>query len=197
MTSLRHTALGLALGLAFATNAMAVTTIPFWHSMEGELGKEVDSLAQRFNDTHPDYKIVPVYKGNYEQSLSAGIAAFRTGNAPALLQVYEVGTATMMASKAIKPVYEVFKEAGINFDESQFVPTVAGYYTDSRTGHLLSQPFNSSTPVLYYNKDAFKSRFRSGAAAKNMAGPRRVHREAESGGDEVRLRQRLAGLDPD
>ena len=156
MTSLRHTALGLALGLAFATNAMAVTTIPFWHSMEGELGKEVDSLAQRFNDTHPDYKIVPVYKGNYEQSLSAGIAAFRTGNAPALLQVYEVGTATMMASKAIKPVYEVFKEAGINFDESQFVPTVSGYYTDSRTGHLLSQPFNSSTPVLYYNKDAFK-----------------------------------------
>lgn len=109
---------------------------------------------------------MPVYKGNYEQSLSAGIAAFRTGNAPALLQVYEVGTATMMASKAIKPVYEVFKEAGINFDESQFVPTVSGYYTDSRTGHLLSQPFNSSTPVLYYNKDAFKSRFRSGAAAK-------------------------------
>ena len=156
MTSLRHTALGLAMGLAFATNAMAVTTIPFWHSMEGELGKEVDSLAQRFNDSHPDYKIVPVYKGNYEQSLSAGIAAFRTGNAPALLQVYEVGTATMMASKAIKPVYEVFKEAGINFDESQFVPTVAGYYTDSKSGHLLSQPFNSSTPVLYYNKDAFK-----------------------------------------
>ncbi len=121
-----------------------------------ELGKEVDSTAQRFNDTHPDYKIVPVYKGNYEQSLSAGIAAFRTGNAPALLQVYEVGTATMMASKAIKPVYEVFKDAGINFDESQFVPTVSGYYTDSKTGHLLSQPFNSSTPVLYYNKDAFK-----------------------------------------
>ena len=156
MTSLRHTALGLAIGLAIATNAMAVTTIPFWHSMEGELGKEVDSLAQRFNDAHPDYKIVPVYKGNYEQSLSAGIAAFRTGNAPALLQVYEVGTATMMASKAIKPVYEVFKDAGINFDEAQFVPTVSGYYTDSKTGHFLSQPFNSSTPVLYYNKDAFK-----------------------------------------
>jgi ABC-type sugar transport system, periplasmic component len=97
------------MGLVFAGNAMAATTIPFWHSMEGELGKEVDSLAQRFNDTHPDYKIVPVYKGNYEQSLSAGIAAFRTGNAPAILQVYEVGTATMMASKAIKPVYQVFK----------------------------------------------------------------------------------------
>ena len=147
MISLRHTALGLALSLAFAGQALAVTTIPFWHSMEGELGKEVDSLAQRFNAANPDYKIVPVYKGNYEQSLSAGIAAFRTGNAPAILQVYEVGTATMMASKAIKPVYQVFSEAGIKFDESQFVPTVAGYYTDSKTGHLLSQPFNSSTPV--------------------------------------------------
>ncbi|MEY8711955.1 sn-glycerol-3-phosphate ABC transporter substrate-binding protein [Mangrovibacter phragmitis] len=153
---LRHTALGITLGLAFSTQAMAVTTIQFWHSMEGQLGKEVDSLAQRFNQTHPDYKIEPVYKGNYEQSLAAGIAAFRTGNAPAILQVYEVGTATMMASKAIKPVYQVFKEAGIPYDESQFVPTVSGYYSDSKTGHLLSQPFNSSTPVLYYNKDAFK-----------------------------------------
>lgn len=135
--------------------------------MEGELGKEVDSLAQRFNAANPDYKIVPVYKGNYEQSLSAGIAAFRTGNAPAILQVYEVGTATMMASKPLSRS-TVFSEAGIKFDESQFVPTVAGYYTDSKTGHLLSQPFNSSTPVLYYNKDAFKkSRLRSGAAAED------------------------------
>lgn len=156
MISLRHTALGLALSLACAGQALAVTNIPFWHSMEGELGKEVDSLAQRFNAANPDYKITPVYKGNYEQSLSAGIAAFRTGNAPAILQVYEVGTATMMASKAIKPVYQVFSDAGIKFDESQFVPTVSGYYTDSKSGHLLSQPFNSSTPVLYYNKDAFK-----------------------------------------
>ncbi|EFJ1902697.1 sn-glycerol-3-phosphate ABC transporter substrate-binding protein UgpB [Escherichia coli] len=144
MKPLHYTASALALGLALMGNAQAVTTIPFWHSMEGELGKEVDSLAQRFNAENPDYKIVPTYKGNYEQNLSAGIAAFRTGNA------------TMMASKAIKPVYDVFKEAGIQFDESQFVPTVSGYYSDSKTGHLLSQPFNSSTPVLYYNKDAFK-----------------------------------------
>ncbi|TSJ53467.1 sn-glycerol-3-phosphate ABC transporter substrate-binding protein UgpB [Atlantibacter subterranea] len=155
MTSLR-TASALAIGMALASQSFAATPIPFWHSMEGELGKEVESLAQRFNQTHPDYQITPVYKGNYEQSLAAGIAAFRTGNAPAILQVYEVGTATMMASKAIKPVYEVFSDAGIKFDESQFVPTVSGYYTDAKSGHLLSQPFNSSTPVLYYNKDAFK-----------------------------------------
>ncbi|MDU7255594.1 MAG: sn-glycerol-3-phosphate ABC transporter substrate-binding protein UgpB [Escherichia coli] len=94
MKPLHYTASALALGLALMGNAQAVTTIPFWHSMEGELGKEVDSLAQRFNAENPDYKIVPTYKGNYEQNLSAGIAAFRTGNAPAILQVYEVGTAT-------------------------------------------------------------------------------------------------------
>ena len=112
----------------------------------------MDSLAQRFNAEDPDYKIVPTYKGNYEQNLSAGIAAFRTGNAPAILQVYEVGTATMMASKAIKPVYDVFKEAGIQFDESQFVPTVSGYYSDSKKGHLRFQPFNSSTFVSITTK---------------------------------------------
>ncbi|MEE3664662.1 sn-glycerol-3-phosphate ABC transporter substrate-binding protein UgpB [Brenneria sp. g21c3] len=144
------------LALAYSANALAVTEIPFWHSMEGALGVEVNSLADRFNQSHSDVKIVPIYKGNYEQNLAAGIAAYRAGNAPAILQVYEVGTATMMASKAIKPVYEVFKDAGIHFDESIFVPTVSGYYTDAKSGQLLSQPFNSSTPVLYYNKDAFK-----------------------------------------
>ncbi|TPG57905.1 sn-glycerol-3-phosphate ABC transporter substrate-binding protein UgpB [Ewingella americana] len=149
------TTLCIALAFAFSTQAMAVTEIPFWHSMDGELGKEVNSLADRFNQTHPDVKIVPVFKGKYDESLAAGIAAYRTGKAPAILQVYEVGTATMMASKAIKPVYEVFADAGLKQDVAQFVPTVSGYYSDSK-GRLLSQPFNSSTPVLYYNKDAFK-----------------------------------------
>lgn len=149
------TTLCIALAFAFSTQAMAVTEISFWHSMDGGLGKEVNSLADRFNQTHPDFKIVPVYKGKYDESLAAGIAAYRTGNAPDILQVYEVGTATMMASKAIKPVYEVFADAGLKQDASQFVPTVSGYYSDSK-GRLLSQPFNSSTPVLYYNKDAFK-----------------------------------------
>ncbi len=92
----------------------------------------------------------------------------------------------------------MFSEAGIKFDESQFVPTVAGYYTDSKTGHLLSQPFNSSTPVLYYNKDAFKKAgLDPDQPPKTSAGSGGLHREAESRRDEVRLRQRLAGLDPD
>ena len=151
----RHTAISVVLGLTFSASALAATEIPFWHSMEGALGEEVNSLTTRFNAENPDYKIVPTYKGNYEQSMSAGIAAIRSGKAPAILQVYEVGTATMMSSKAIVPVNEVFKNAGIPMDPKQFVPAVAGYYSDAN-GQLISQPFNSSTPVLYYNKDAFK-----------------------------------------
>lgn len=102
----------------------------------------------------------------------------------------------MMASKAIKPVYDVFKEAGIQFDESQFVPTVSGYYSDSKTGHLLSQPFNSSTPVLYYNKDAFKKAGLDPNSRQNLAGSGGLCRKTESLRYEVRLRQRLAGMDP-
>lgn len=146
-----------ALGLIASRPASAVTEIQFWHSMESALGEEVNAIAQQFNASQHDYKIVPIYKGNYEQGLAAGIAAYRAGNAPAILQVYEVGTATMMgAGKAIKPVWEVMKDAGVPFDEKTFVPTVASYYSDSKTDHLVSMPFNSSTPVLYYNKDAFK-----------------------------------------
>lgn len=167
MKPLHYTASALALGLALMGNAQAVTTIPFWHSMEGELGKEVDSLAQRFNAENPDYKIVPTYKGNYEQNLSAGIAAFRTGNAPAILQVYEVGTATMMASKAIKPVYDVFKEAGIQFDESQFVPTVSGYYSDSKTGHLLPAVQQLDPRSLLQQRRLQESGIRPGTATEN------------------------------
>lgn len=154
--AIRTVAASAVMAITLTSPAQAVTDIPFWHAMEGELGKTLDALADRFNRAQSDVRIVPVYKGNYEQTLAAGIAAYRSGNAPAILQVYEVGTATMMASKAIKPVYEVFQQSGVPFDERVFVPTVSGYYTDAKSGHLLSQPFNSSTPVLYYNKDAFK-----------------------------------------
>ena len=141
----------------FAQGAYAVTEIQWWHSMEGALNDKVNEIATKFNASQSDYKIVPVYKGQYDESLAAGIAAFRAGNAPAILQVFEVGTATMMASKgAIKPVAEVMKEAGQAFDPNAYVPAVAGYYT-APNGQMLSFPFNSSTPVFHYNKDALKA----------------------------------------
>ena len=135
----------------------AQTEIQWWHSMGGALGEWVNDQAKDFNASQKDFKIVPTFKGSYDESMTAAIAAFRAGNAPHILQVFEVGTATMMASKqAIVPVTEVMKKAGIKFDPATYVPAVAGYYT-APSGDMLSFPFNSSTTVFHYNKDAFKA----------------------------------------
>ena len=136
--------------------AQGQTEIQWWHSMTGALGDKVGELAGGFNASQKDYKIVPVFKGSYPESMTAAIAAFRAGNAPTILQVFEVGTATMMAAKgAIKPVYQVMKDAGEPFDPKAYLPAVAGYYTNSK-GEMLSFPFNSSTVLYYINKDAFR-----------------------------------------
>ena len=143
--------------LLLAPAAHAQTEIQWWHSMGGALGEWVNDLAKDFNASQKDYKIVPTFKGSYDESMTAAIAAYRAGNAPHILQVFEVGTATMMASKgAIVPVAEVMKKAGVTFDANAYVPAVAGYYT-APNGQMLSFPFNSSTPVFHYNKDAFKA----------------------------------------
>jgi len=145
------------LALALSGNAHAQVEIQWWHAMGGALGEWVNDLAKDFNASQKDYKIVPTFKGTYAESMTAGIAAFRSGNAPHILQVFEVGTATMMASKgAIVPVGQVMSEGGQKFDPSVYVPAVAGYYT-APSGQMLSFPFNSSTTVFYYNKDAFKA----------------------------------------
>lgn len=140
---------------SIAASAHATTDITFWHSMTGALGDRVAGLADQFNKSQSDYKVVPVFKGNYDEAMAAAIAAYRAGKAPDILQVFEVGTATMMYSKgAIKPVSQVMKVAGEKFDPSAYVPAVAGYYT-APNGEMLSLPFNSSTTVLFYNKDLF------------------------------------------
>ncbi|MBI5258999.1 MAG: sn-glycerol-3-phosphate ABC transporter substrate-binding protein UgpB [Burkholderiales bacterium] len=150
--------LAVAAGLAASTlPAQAQTEIQWWHSMGGPLGEWVNDLTKEFNASQKDYKVVATFKGSYDQSMTAAIAAFRAGNAPHVLQVFEVGTATMMASKgAIVPVTLVMRQGGVKFDPSAYVPAVAGYYT-APSGEMLSLPFNSSTTVFYYNKDAFKA----------------------------------------
>ena len=138
------------------TLAVAQTEIQFWHAFTGRLGELVAEQVETFNSSQSDYKVVASHKGNYSETLNAGIAAFRAGEQPNILMVFEVGTATMMSAKgAIKPVYEVMSEAGASFDQNAFIGSVKGYYT-STDGQMLSLPFNSSTPVLWVNKDALK-----------------------------------------
>ncbi|MCQ8784055.1 sn-glycerol-3-phosphate ABC transporter substrate-binding protein UgpB [Mangrovibrevibacter kandeliae] len=136
--------------------AEAKTQITWWHAMEGELGGKLEEIVKKYNASQDQYEVVPTYKGTYPETMTAAIAAFRAGQQPDIVQVFEVGTGTMMAAKgAIYPVYQLMQDAGANFDPKGFLSAVVGYYTDA-DGNMLSMPFNSSTPILYYNKDVFK-----------------------------------------
>ena len=142
---------------AWSGVAQAATEVQFWHAFTGRLGELVAEQVKTFNGSQSDYKVVASHKGNYSETLNAGIAAFRAKEQPHILMVFEVGTATMMAAKgAIKPVYNVMSDAGAKFDASAYIGSVKGYYTTT-DGQMLSLPFNSSTPVLWVNKDALKA----------------------------------------
>ena len=136
--------------------AHAATEIQWWHAFTGRLGELLSQQVADFNASQSDYVVVESNKGNYSETLNAGIAAFRAGEQPHILQVFEVGTATMMAAEgAIKPVYEVMADSGLDFDPSTYLQAVTGYYT-TPDGEMLSLPYNSSTPVLYINKTALE-----------------------------------------
>lgn len=152
----KHLMLAAVAGLSVCLPAQAQTEIQWWHSMTAVNNEWVNDLARQFNESQKEYKVVPTFKGNYTEGMTAAIAAFRAGNAPHILQVFEVGTATMMASKgATVPVGKVMADAGFTFDPGSYIPAVAGYYT-APNGQMLSFPFNSSTTVFYINKDAFE-----------------------------------------
>src|SRR6267154_354474 len=130
--------------------------LQWWHAMTAINAERVNKIATDFNALQTDYKIAPVYKGSYPETMTAAIAAFRAGNPPHIVQAIEVGTATMMAAKgAVKPVYQLMADSGEPFDPQAYLPTVTGYYSTA-DGKMLSMPFNSSTPIVYWNKDAFK-----------------------------------------
>jgi sn-glycerol 3-phosphate transport system substrate-binding protein len=142
---------------ALASPAQAATEIMWWHAMSGELGKQLEKLAADFNASQSDYRVVPTYKGNYTETVTAAIFAFRSRSQPAIVQVNEIATATMMAAKgAIYPVFELMRDQSEPFSPDAYLPAVTGYYSDV-AGNMLSFPFNVSTPILYYNKDLFRA----------------------------------------
>jgi len=157
-TTAFHAVLGLAASaiVACATPAQAVTEIQWWHAMTGGNNDIVNNGARRSTASRRDYRIVPPSRGRDDESMPAATAAFRAGNAPHILQVFEVGTATMMsATGAIKPVYQLMKDAGEPFDPKAYLPAITGYYSTAK-GDMLSFPFNSSSMVMWINLDALK-----------------------------------------
>jgi sn-glycerol 3-phosphate transport system substrate-binding protein len=153
MTRILLSSVAAAAVLASTPAAWAQTEIQWWHAMPGNLGEAVNALAEGFNKSQTEYKVTPVFKGSYTETLTAAIAAFRAKQAPHIVQVFEVGTANMMAAKgAVYPVYQLMADAKEAFDPKTYIGPVYGYYSTT-DGKLLSMPFNSSTPVLYWNKE--------------------------------------------
>ncbi len=137
--------------------AAAQTQIQWWHAMGGALGQKVDEIAAGYNEVQDQCRVEAVYRAAYTETMTAAIAAFRAGQQPHVVQVFEVGTATMMAAEgAVYPVHALMADTGQEFDPDAYLPAVISYYT-TPAGELLSLPFNSSTPVLWYNRDAFET----------------------------------------
>jgi sn-glycerol 3-phosphate transport system substrate-binding protein len=148
--------LGLAFAGAATSCALATTELQFWFGVSGANAQVIENLAREFNDGQSDYRVVPVFKGTYPETLQAGLDAFKAGQPPHIIQVFDVGTGVMMhADGAFMPVAKVLEKAGGVFDKSQYLPGIVAYYS-TPDGTMLSFPFNSSSPILFYNKDAFR-----------------------------------------
>jgi sn-glycerol 3-phosphate transport system substrate-binding protein len=145
-----------ALGVVLACGARAATEIELWHAMRGPAGEEFDALVRRFNASQREVRMKALYQGGYDQTYSRALAAHFERKGPHLVQVVEAGNASLMAWRgAVKPAWEVLAEAGVRVNAADFVPAVASYFSDS-SGRLLALPLNAATPILYYNKDAFR-----------------------------------------
>ena len=145
----------LSVSLFAPTTVLAQTELQWWNPLGGPLGEAAAELVEEFNARQSEFRVVSVYKGSPPETMLAAIAAFRAGQAPQIAQVFELGVATMMAATgAVKPVHELMQEQGIALDSAAYLPAIASYYSDN-DGRLISMPFNSSTPVMFYNKDAF------------------------------------------
>lgn len=140
--------------LGGAAGAQARTEIQFWHAMRGARGEAIDALVKQFNQSQREFEVKALYKGTYPEVLSSAMAAYRQKTGPHIVQVFDVGTQTMLLSDAIVPIHRLMKQQQIAVDWADFLVTITGYY--SKDGRLYSMPFNVSTPILYYNKDVFR-----------------------------------------
>jgi sn-glycerol 3-phosphate transport system substrate-binding protein len=144
-----------AIGISLAAPAAAEPVkFDFWYGLSGDLARVVQTMCDNFNASQSDYQVVCTSQGNYDATLQNTIAAFRAGQQPTVVQVYDVGTATMMLSGAYYPADKLMEENGYKIDYADYFPGIARYYATSK-GEMLSFPFNSSTALLYWNKDAF------------------------------------------
>ena len=153
----RFTLAGVAAVLTLTTSAQAQTQIELWHAMGGALGETVNAIAENFNASQDEVALTPVFKGTYEETLTAGIAAFRAGEQPNIMQVFDAGAATVIGAKgATIPVQDLLSDNGVAFDIEDYISGVRYFFADS-DGKMIGMPFNSSSPIMYYNVDALEA----------------------------------------
>jgi sn-glycerol 3-phosphate transport system substrate-binding protein len=139
--------------MTVAGPTLAQTEVQFWHAMGGRLGEVVEEISTKYNESQTTYKLVPTYKGGYEDTMTAGIAAFRAKQQPNLIQIFDAGAATIINAKgAIIPVADLMAEHAGGFNSADYIEGVRYFYADSND-KMIGMPFNASTPLLYYNKD--------------------------------------------
>ena len=142
--------------IAPSVRAQGRTEIQFWYGLGGALGERVAEQVTRFNESQSRFRVNATFRGSYVEVMTGAIAAWRAGTPPHIAQVFEVGTATMMAAgPAIRPTHELLGEAGITLDPKRYLAGVRGYYSDTQ-GRLVSMPHNSSSAVMWVNLDAFE-----------------------------------------
>lgn len=151
----RYLKISISLISLVSLTAQSKTELQLWHGFSGVTAEELNELVKHFNQTEKEFKVIATRKGTYQETMMAGIAAFRAKKQPEMIQIYEVGTATMLAAKeAIIPVSKILSENNLNINYDDFIPVIKGYYSNNNV--MLSFPLNSSSPVLYYNKSIFK-----------------------------------------
>ncbi|WP_081778113.1 extracellular solute-binding protein, partial [Legionella lansingensis] len=149
---MKKSILGLILLFSFQTLQAKAVEIIMWHSLAGHLGAEIRQLVATFNSRQNEYIIKLVYKGEYTEAITSFAAAFRAKKAPAIMQIFEVGTTIMLYPQGIiKPVDDLMKEQGLALPEDSFLPALRSFY--SQNNRLVAMPFNTSIPVIYYNAD--------------------------------------------
>ncbi|MGQ3889064.1 extracellular solute-binding protein [Legionella sp. CNM-1927-20] len=152
---MRHFILFLVLAFLGKTWAQKVDIV-LWHSLAGNLGVVLQQLVDNFNQAQKEYVIKPIYKGEYNDTITSFAAAFKAKQPPALIQVFEVGTGIMLAPAGIiKPLHEIMAEQNQRLPTENFLPALLSFY--SYKGKLQALPFNTSIPVIFYNADALAS----------------------------------------
>lgn len=158
-----------------ATTNTEPTEVTFWHAMGGAAQEALDKIVETYNGSQDEIVVKAEYQGTYDEALTKFHSVAGTDSTPNMMQVFEIGTKSMINSGSIEPIQTFVDEDG--YDMSSLEENIVNYYKID--DQFYSMPFNSSTPVMYYNKDAFE------AAGLDPEAPPETYEEVEAAGKAI------------